>query len=117
MNAAPRQGGCPGASIQSSAEAFNDCCYMESDGRRTPGILLVVRSVALGALAAVAVAATSVAFESTTAKPAIRLTRGIDAIGVNGSGFYAGERVPVKVVADTTRIQSVFHRGSRTFVA
>ena len=117
MNAAPRQGGCPGASIQSSAEAFNGCCYMESDGRRTPGILLVVRSVALGALAAVAVAATSVATASTTAKPALRLTRGTDAIVVHGSGFYAGERVLVKLVATTTRTQTVRTRVVGTFAA
>lgn len=76
-----------------------------------------MRSAALGALAAVAVVATSVATASTAAKPALRLTRGTDAIVVHGSGFYAGERVVVKLVATTTRTQTVRTRVAGTFAA
>ena len=71
-------------------------------------ILVVLAAVVAGTLSAAA---------SSSSRPTLRLARTSDALVVNGSGFYAGERVIVKLVATTMRTQTVRTRVAGTFSA
>jgi len=68
-------------------------------------------------IAAVAIGAGSAAAASSARKPALRLVRGTDALVVYGTGFYANERVRVRVVTTSEHTRIVRARAGGVFAA